>query len=129
MKNEAKIIGTILGIVLFIVLVAGATYAYLLLKSETDLTTGTGKFSIDYKINRFKHNLQYGPQTGEYRNVIAPLYGDDGIVYYSSILGDIPAPVIGNNAYRLQWAYLHYGDTYVNINGQFYQGYTGSYGT
>ena len=50
MKNEAKIIGTILGIVLFIVLVAGATYAYLLLKSETDLTTGTGKFSIDYKI-------------------------------------------------------------------------------
>ena len=50
MKNEAKIIGTILGIVLFIVLVAGATYAYLLLKSETDLTTGTGKISIDYKI-------------------------------------------------------------------------------
>ena len=50
MKNEAKIIGTILGIVLFIALVAGATYAYLLLKSETDLTTGTGKFSIDYKI-------------------------------------------------------------------------------
>ena len=33
MKNEAKIIGTILGIVLFIVLVAGATYAYLLLKN------------------------------------------------------------------------------------------------
>ena len=50
MKNEAKIIGTILGIVLFIALVAGATYAYLLLKNETDLTTGTGKFSIDYKI-------------------------------------------------------------------------------
>ena len=50
MKNEAKIIGTILGIVLFIALVAGATYAYLLLKNETDLTTGTGKFSIDYAI-------------------------------------------------------------------------------
>ena len=33
MKNEAKKIGTKLGIVLFIALVAGATYAYLLLKS------------------------------------------------------------------------------------------------
>ena len=82
-------------------------------------------FDIDYKIIRFKHNLRYGPGTEQYRNVIAPLYGDDGIVYYSSTLGDIPAPVIGNNAYRLQWAYLHYGDTDVNINGQFYQGYTG----
>ena len=49
MKNEAKIIGTILGIVLFIALVAGATYAYLLLKSETDLTTGTGNLVLIIK--------------------------------------------------------------------------------
>ena len=80
---------------------------------------------IDYKLKRFKHELYYGPGVRDFRNVIAPLYGDDGIIYYSSILGDIPAPVIGNNAYRLRYAYLHYGDTYVNINGQFYQGYTG----
>ena len=50
MKNKAKVIGTILGIVLFIILVAGATYAYLMLRTEGDLTTGTGKFSIDYSI-------------------------------------------------------------------------------
>ena len=65
MKNEAKIIGTILGIVLFIVLVAGATYAYLLLKSETDLTTGTGKFSIDYKIVKDITATNLSPSTNK----------------------------------------------------------------
>ena len=50
MKNKAKVIGTVLGVVLFIILVAGVTYAYLVIKTESNLTTGTGKFSIDYKI-------------------------------------------------------------------------------
>ena len=70
---------------------------------------------LDYKVKKFNH----------YGYPISPLYGDDGIVYYSSVLGDIPAPVIGNNVYRLRGAYNYYGFTYVNINGHFYKGYTG----
>ena len=50
MNNKAKIIGTIFGVVLFCCLVAGFTYAYLLSRTEKELTTGSGKFSIDYTI-------------------------------------------------------------------------------
>lgn len=50
MKNKAKVIGTVLGVVLFIILIAGVTYAYLVIGTEGNLTTGTGKFSIDYSI-------------------------------------------------------------------------------
>lgn len=50
MRNKSKAIGTVLGVLLFIILVAGFTYAYLILRTEKDLTTGSGKFSIDYSI-------------------------------------------------------------------------------
>ena len=50
MNKKAKIIGTIFGIVLFCILIAGFTYAYLISRTERELTTGSGKFSIDYSI-------------------------------------------------------------------------------
>ena len=48
--KKAKVIGTILGVILFIALIAGFTYAYLLSRVEKTVTTGSGKFSIDYQI-------------------------------------------------------------------------------
>ena len=50
MKNKVQLIGTIVGVLLFIALIAGFTYAYLLTRTEKTLTTGSGKFSIDYAI-------------------------------------------------------------------------------
>ncbi len=50
MRDKTKLIGTILGVVLFIALIAGFTYAYLISRVEKTLTTGSGKFSIDYQI-------------------------------------------------------------------------------
>ncbi len=50
MNKTAKVVGTILGVVLFCALIAGLTYAYLISRTEKELTTGSGKFSIDYVI-------------------------------------------------------------------------------
>ena len=50
MRDKTKLIGTILGVALFIALIAGFTYAYLISRVEKTLTTGSGKFSIDYQI-------------------------------------------------------------------------------
>ena len=50
MKNKVKLIGTIVGVILFVILIAGFTYAYLIARTEKDFITGSGKFSIDYSI-------------------------------------------------------------------------------
>lgn len=51
MDKKIKLIGTVLGVVLFICLVAGFTYAYLQARNEKTITTRSGKLSIDYVID------------------------------------------------------------------------------
>ena len=63
--DKVKLWGTILGVILFIILVAGFTYAYLLSRVETDLTTGSGKYMIDYSIVQDIESSTLSPSTSK----------------------------------------------------------------
>lgn len=65
MDRKIKLIGTVLGVVLFIFLVAGFTYAYLEVRTEKTLTTGSGKLSIDYAIVQDIESSALSPSTSK----------------------------------------------------------------
>ncbi len=63
--RKAKLIGAVLGVCLFCCLIAGFTYAYFIARVEKTVTTGSGKFSIDYQIVQNITNTELAPSSNK----------------------------------------------------------------
>lgn len=120
--KKAKLIGAIIGVILFSLLVAGFTYAYLLSRVDKTLTTGSGKFSIDYQIvqNITSNSLTPSTDKGEGLHGIVKAKLSEGSTHGKFNIYITPSVIDGLNSEALKYeVYINDGGTITGTNGDF----------
>ncbi len=120
--KKAKVIGTILGVILFIALIAGFTYAYLLSRVEKTVTTGSGKFSIDYQIVQNITSSSLSPSSNKdegLHGIVKAKLSENSVAGKFNIY-ITPSVIDGLNSNALKYeVYIHNGDLTTGTNGNF----------
>lgn len=120
--KKAKLIGAIIGVILFCGLVAGFTYAFLLSRIDKTVTTGSGKFSIDYQIVQNITSSSLSPSNDKdegLHGIVKAKLSENSVAGKFNIY-ITPSVIDGLNSKALKYeVYINNGGTTTGTNGDF----------